>query len=233
MPRRVLALVLVACTDRDHAVAGPCAPSGSAPATIADVVDRINALPSPVTLPCFVSSLPRPLPLEATSDVFSAQPAMGERSPRMFVWYGAETPSGEPGPQLTLTVVPEGPGAALLEIGEATDDGLTVKAEIEMPAEAPLDERAPYERVVEADGSGTGCGVCHGGETAVDEGVYASVPFQPLPSLLVPLSRVHAEAVACGSATDDRCALLRAVFDHGEVVHAPFPADMPTIYGPR
>jgi hypothetical protein len=220
---RVLAgSALVACGGGDR-LAGPCAPEGSAPATVGDVVDRLDALPSPVTLPCFVSSLPRPLPLEASSDVFSAQPAVGERSPRLFIRY----------PGLTLTVAPEGAGAALLELGEAAHDGLTVKAELALPVEVPVAPAAPYERVALVDGSGTGCGLCHGGEVEVADGVYASIPLQPLPKLRVPLDEVAAEALACGSATDDRCALLRAVFGHGDVYHAPFPDDVPTIYDPR
>jgi hypothetical protein len=225
---RVLAgTALVACGDGGGPLPGPCSPEGPPPSTIGDVVDRLDRLdrrdaPSPVSLPCFLASLPRPLPLEASSDVFSAQPAVGERSPRMFVRY----------PDLTLTVAPEGPGATLLELGEA-DGALTVKAELQFPVEVPVAPTAPYERVSFDDGSGTGCGMCHGGEVEVADGVFASIPLQPLPTLLVPLQVVAAEAAACGSATDDRCAMLGAVFGHGEVIHTPFPADMPTIYDPR
>lgn len=221
MSLRVLALVLAGCAGPASSLPSECEPGGAVPATIAEVMERIDALPAPTTLPCIVASLPRPLALEATSDVFSAQPAVGERSPRMFVQY----------PGLTLTIAPEGPGAAVLEFGEAAADGLTIKAEIALPLDGPVEPMAPYDRVAEVDGTGTTCGVCHSGEVEVEPGVFASIPFRPHPELLVPVSRVRAEAEACGEATDDRCALLRAVFEHGEVFHAPFPDDLPTIYG--
>ncbi|MEQ1502571.1 MAG: hypothetical protein ABMB14_10085, partial [Myxococcota bacterium] len=210
----------------------PCAgdDAQAPPASVTEVVDRLSAL-APDSVACLVASLPRPLPLEATDDVFSAQPAVGARSPRLFVQY----------PGLTLTVVPEGPGASLVELGEAdpSHPGLTIKAELAFPLDlsptGPLDPMAPYDRVV--DGEGTRCGVCHPGEVEVRDGVFASVPFQPLSTRRVPIDAVRAEAEACPDAldpggTDDRCALLRAVFGGGPVFHAPFPADTPTIYDP-
>ena len=50
------------------------------PASIDDAVATIGLLPSPVSLECFLESLERPLGLELSSDVFSAQPAQGMES---------------------------------------------------------------------------------------------------------------------------------------------------------
>ncbi|MEZ4239615.1 MAG: hypothetical protein R3F59_26365 [Myxococcota bacterium] len=199
-------------------MAGDCVPGGEAPGAIADVLDRLSG---PTTLPCFLASLPRPLPVVASADVFSAQPAVGERSPRLLLHRDG----------LTMTVVPEGPGVGLLELGEDAGGGLSVKAEIAFPVDGPLDEAAPYDRVREPDG-GTGCGVCHGGEVAVGA-AYASRAIRPLPERVVPLDQVAAEASACGEAADPRCAVLRAVFGHGEVVAGPLPASWPTLYDAR
>src|SRR4051794_26926429 len=64
------------------------APAGttSSPQTIADVVELLNAMPKPVSLPCFLSTLARPLEVHATLSVTSAQPAVGKRSPRIFIF---------------------------------------------------------------------------------------------------------------------------------------------------
>ena len=67
------------------------APEGvsTAPQTIAEVVTLLNALPKPLNLPCFVASLARPLSLHAVNSPFSAQPAQGRRSPRIFIFFPA------------------------------------------------------------------------------------------------------------------------------------------------
>src|SRR5690349_18615452 len=68
----------------------PNAPScaavgGAPPQTIEEVTERLNALPAPASLPCFVASLPRPLKVVATNSRFSVQPADGPNSPRIFI----------------------------------------------------------------------------------------------------------------------------------------------------
>ena len=229
----VWGLALASACDGSPPEAPPpvatCAVEGPAqPTSIAETVALVDALSarSPdgsVTLPCFLASLDRPLSVEATSDIFSAQPAVGLRSPRIFLRSG----------DLILTVVPEGPGRPLLELGERTSDGLTIKAEIVFPVDGPLPADAAYERVRFEDAPGTPCGGCHGREVEVGEGIYASLPLRPASDRLVPLPSVRNEATACLDVETDRCALLRALFGHGEVVHAPFPEDWPTIYDPR
>ena len=74
---------------RQHTT-GCRAPSSvsNAPQSIAETVTLINALPKPLTLPCFLESLARPLEMSATFSVVSAQPAVGHRSPRVFLFLG-------------------------------------------------------------------------------------------------------------------------------------------------
>src|SRR6187551_2246457 len=92
----------------DLAICHPPSGISGAPQTIEDVTALINALAAEhdgkVELPCFVASLDRPLGATASAGYFSAQPAHGARSPRVFLWSGA----------LVLSVVPEGIGKDLL-----------------------------------------------------------------------------------------------------------------------
>ena len=130
------ALVLAACaspavspqlsTDGSTAERRCVPPDGvsGSPQTIDEVVALIDALPPPVTLPCFLESLDRPLHVEAAISRSSAQPAYWDRSPRLFLFIG----------DLVLTVVPEGSGAALLEMGEFVDETHTRKAEQVVPS---------------------------------------------------------------------------------------------------
>jgi hypothetical protein len=184
------------------------APQGvtTSPTTVADVVSLLNALPKPVALPCFLDALARPLSLQAVDSVFSAQPAQGRRSPRVFAFF----------PGLTLSVVPEGPGAPLLELGEARPDDQSLKAEFEFPIEAELDEASPYHRV-HYDEALTTCGFCHQGEERAEEIAsplaFVSPALRPRDYQRVPLSELQAQAASCDAdAEPDRCALLSALF---------------------
>jgi hypothetical protein len=207
---------VAACVQEED----PCALQAR-PASIDEVLDTLERLPSPVSLECFLVSLQRPLGLELTSDVFSAQPADGPDSPRVFVRNEG----------LTMSVVPTGEARRLLEFGEHHPSGLTVKAELEFPVALPLAPDAPFERVHTYE-DGTSCGVCHGGETEVQDGRYASAPLRPRDSRLVPLDELLRVRASCDEGGDDeRCAMLSALLDHGEVVHDPFPEDYPTLFG--
>ena len=202
------------------------APPGipAAPYSIADAVELINALPKPVTLPCFLQALVRPLSLHAVNSIFSAQPADGARSPRIFIFF----------PGLILSIVPSGPGAHLLELAESRPDDRSLKAELELPIETQLDEAAPYERV-HFDDTITTCGFCHQGEER-DESVASPLAFvspalRPRDSQRVWLDQLAAEAAACDDRDDaaddpdagserERCAILQALFDR-----APWPIE--------
>lgn len=234
-----LGVLTAACADQaapaaspDAAAAAPdagpprCTPppgvSGS-PQTIDEVVALLNALPAPVTIPCFLESLDRPLEMEATVSRVSAQPAYGARSPRIFLFVGDT---------LILSIVPEGTGAALLEMAEIVEEARTRKAELELPLDLPIAASAPYDRVIFE--SGTVCGGCHYGEQR-DESVdfarvYVSNALRPYDLDLVPLDRVRAEWLACRPEQEpERCAMLEAIFGHGEVRHRPFPDEFPTL----
>lgn len=178
------------------------------PTSIAEVVALLNALPPPVTVACFVESLDRPLHALATTSPFSAQPAMDRASPRIFIRNGP----------LTMAVVPAGMGKRLLEVAEHDGAGRTLKGEVELPFAGTLAPSAPYDRV--QAGEGTTCGTCHDDEAPASAGRsgFASEILRPPPELDVTLDQLRHEAAGCDASTDaDRCALLGALFDHGEV----------------
>ncbi len=194
------------------------------PSTIGEAVDRMNLLPSPITTPCVLASLQRPLAVVATQSSASAQPGT-EDNPRLFILLDG----------LVLAVVPVGYGAPLLEFGELLDDQHTVKAELVMPFEGPVAHSRPYERVLYPAGSpATACGSCHHEEVLdrmVDGiGGYSSLAYQPTALRNTPLTDVMKEHRDCGpQATSFRCEMFRALLDFGEVHEGKFPEEMQTI----
>lgn len=201
-----------------------CSPGPGAtgsPQTVGEVVTLINSLPMPVTLPCFLQSLERPLRVVATYNVISAQPANGRNNPRLFLM----------GDGISMSVVPTGDGSHLLEIGELTSNTRSIKAEVEFPISEPLAQRAPFERIQRAPG-GTVCYVCHHDEAAADyplDGAFESIAYRPVAGTEVDLAYLAAQYTSCDpQAEPDRCAFFAALFDQGSVTPGAFPEEMPT-----
>lgn len=205
-----------------HEGCAPPAEVSDQPSSVEDTVALVNAMPRPLTLPCFLEALARPLPLHATRSEFSAQPAKGNRSPRIFLSLGS----------LTFSVVPEGIGAPLLEIGEERPDLRSLKAELHFPVKEAVTPSEPYELVLLRDDL-TGCAFCHATELR-EESVpggngYVSQALRPRASERVALDSLRLEHEACDPrAEPDRCALLDGLFGWGEVVDFEFPPDMAT-----
>lgn len=201
-----------------------CAPAPGttgSPSSIAETVDLVNGLPPPVSLACFLEALERPLRLVATRSVFSAQPAMGSRSPRIFLFMEG----------IIHSIVPEGSARNLLEMGEATSPGTSIKAELEFPITETITLATAFERLPLDDI--TTCAVCHDGHVPVAglEGAFESEVLRPADRELVPLAELEGEARRCDGALEpERCALLGALFQHGEVIATEFPRSLPTIF---
>jgi hypothetical protein len=192
-------------------------------ASIAAVVRHINALPAPVTVPCFVASLPRPFSVVATASVTSAQPAFGARSPRLFLLFS----------RLTLSVVAEGHGSTLVEFGEWTSPQRSVKAEVQLPWTTPIAPSDPFTRVRYERGSS--CGFCHRDESpsASGEGAFDSMALRPVSEALVSMETVRAiPAAACESAADtsEKCLFWHALFDYGDVQQGAFDPAIETLF---
>jgi hypothetical protein len=207
----------------------PGAGASSRPASIAETVRLVNSLPRPVTITCLLESLERPLAAVATYSTISLQPAAGLRSPRVFLLTDP----------LVLSVVIDGNGRDLLELGQYVTETRTLKGEIAFPASAAVSAGEPYRRIRSDSAStgakGTSCRFCHPSEEPgpeIDGAVgYISGALKPDRRTLVPLDQVRRERQTCDPSIEpDRCAFLRALFDHGEVNEAVFPAAIPTIF---
>jgi len=189
---------------------------GGSPQSIEDVVALINALPKPLDLPCLLQTLDRPLELNATSNVVSAQPAYGPNNPRIFIVKN----------NLVLSVVPKGDGRPLLEMSVMRSPNTSVKAEIEFPVTDTLPPSAPYDRVVFEGGSvpGTTCGFCHLGEgrdPLIDfADAFESQIIELDFATMVELDYLKWAYSECDRDLEpDRCAMFDAIFGYGEVTY--------------
>lgn len=191
------------------------------PSTIEEVVELINALPKPVTVPCLLSSFDRPLEVNATSNTFSAQPAFGPNNPRIFIYRE----------DLLISVVTKGEGRPLVEFGLMRSPTKSLKGELAFPIEEEITPAAPYERITaEAviGNSGSKCGFCHLNES-LDPDIdfadgYVSDLISPPPSTVVDLDYLLWAYDNCNPETEaDRCAMFDSIFAFGDVTYRPLP----------
>lgn len=195
---------------------GRCRVDGPTPQTIDDVIARINALPKPLSVACFTASLSRPLPVVASTSRFSAQPAGGPEDPRLFLFTGGAI----------LSVVTDGQGRNLLEIGELVTTSRTLKAELVFPITGPIGREEAYAHLDYVPASTT-CGLCHSSEERHPAHPFArvSLALRPPARTLMPLATARSLADACKpEAQRERCLAWASVFAFGEVVEGAFPA---------
>jgi len=204
------------------------APAGTsaAPRDSQEAVALLNALPKPTSVACFVESLARPLAIQATNSIFSAQPALSDASPRVFIKLA----------QGWISMVVDGDGSYLLEFGDimADDPSRSIKGELQLPLEAPVAPSAPYDRVMFND-TVTTCGFCHYDERRADSlpfpTAFASIAFRPRADSLVGVDSLRTQYQSCDWQTQPyRCDLLSAIFGGGEVVELPFSPSLPTFF---
>jgi hypothetical protein len=204
------------------APAGPHRCAGDAdPQTIEQAVAWMAALPPPVDAPCLVAGLRRPLRVEATTGPFSAQPADGEASPRLFFSTGG----------LRLSLVGSGPGAGVVELGELVDGAHSRKAELPLPVAPGATAQDAFDQIAHPV-YGTGCAVCHIDTWDDPRGGQVSIAIRPTPGTEVGIDALSALADGCaqaGAAADARCALITEVVS-GEVRPDPSPAAWPTLF---
>lgn len=231
------------------------APLGLSITDIDSVTDWINAMPKPLSLACFLQSLPRPLYYNATKNVISAQPAIGQRSPRVFFLFD----------DLVLTVATQEPVTRLLGSNERVWDvdgerllemsmrvpapelcnPQSIKAELKFPVTETLPRNAPYAGVESEFFVGSSnCIACHSDEVVLDiiDGVNItrSEMLRGGRSNTVSLSYMLNQYATCDIDYDEnewyRCGMLEAIFAHGQIIWQDFPLDIDTqinAYNPR
>jgi hypothetical protein len=184
---------------------------------MSDLVSLINTLPQPVTLPCVLKALPRPLWVNATLSQESAQPAVDSQDPRIFV-LNSEA--------LILSFVTSGPHSQEFEVGVRTPTGMMIAGYIGFPAQLPLAEVTTYAGVLNPSGSGTTCGACHNGEAPAGlmygTTYYRMQRLKPDAQYDVPLTALEQYSSTCTDGSN-RCAILQALTAPGTVYQFTFP----------
>jgi hypothetical protein len=200
--------------------AGCVAPSGvsGSPRNLPEAVALLNALPRPTTLACFVEALERPLRVYMTSSNQSLQPSPGPRSPRIFV-------VNEP---MVMSIVLEGEASTTLELGYRTTQTRSIKTELLFPLQREVNSVNLFDGVKQDDNERvTRCSQCHTSETQffdpeLQADVFESDLYPPFEVYEVDIESVRAENESCDAVAEpERCELLSAIFDHGDVVAAP------------
>lgn len=207
----------------------PCTSPTGAPValeTIAQIVELLNSMPKPVSIPCFLDVLARPLYVNATASDLSVQPASSPTIPRIFIFSG---------PTLILSFVPAGEGSHTLEMSSLTSNTASVKGELPFPVTATLAADAAYTSIANLQGTGTTCAGCHSAEAAAPSsygpGAYVSTALKPLATRDVSLFDLKFQHGLCQPDDGaDPCAGFEALFGHGEVLPKAFPPEMPTLF---
>lgn len=188
------------------------------PKTVDQVVELINRIEKPVTLPCLISFLPKPLKIYAVNNQASAQPAGGPDSPRIFLF----------NENLILSVVPDGIAKDYLEMSEVVGIYRSVKAELKFPINDIVVNGEPYLTITDQAGATT-CRGCHENatpSTTITSGpAYVSDMILPNPTKRVLDTDLKYWAQYCNSnLTPFRCTMLKNIMLNGQAADAPFTA---------
>ncbi|MFK7873409.1 MAG: hypothetical protein AB8C84_09655 [Oligoflexales bacterium] len=204
----------------------PCEVSVGLPTELSkmeDVVEFINLLPKPLSLPCLIQHLPRPLPLYATLSTLSVQPAFDDQTPRIFLLYG----------DLILSFVALGEESDFLEMSHILNTVSSVKGEIQFPVMQKLEPADPYKKIASKDVEGSRCQGCHTDEKAAPPpfpmGSLQSSAIRPMPQMEMSLQFLEYYADQCEDLSLIRCQMLKSLFD-GEVESHDFPKSMKTFF---
>ncbi len=199
----------------DPSICQPPSGVSGRPRNLSQAISLINSLPRPTTLPCFLQALERPLQVYMTRSDQSLQPSPGARSPRTFI-------VNEP---LVMSIVFEGDAQVTLELGYRTAEARSIKTELVFPLRSDVTVANMFDEVM--NGRVTRCSACHTSESElfndeIQANVFESDTYAPFEVYEVDVESVRGENASCDKAAEPaRCALLSALFDHGDVVPAP------------
>lgn len=218
----------------------------------AALVDWINAMPKPLTLACFIASLPRPLYYNATHSRSSVQPAIGRLNPRIFIQYDQLWLSFVPHEAMTAvkdpitgarTSVWDADGIQLLEFSLEVESDLpvpqSIKGELAFPILNTIPRNAPYARIADSAQEST-CKACHANETIVGalDGVpiFRSKMLRSAKQTLMQPDDIFLHYYACdpqintGPGIENnewyRCQMLKALVEPGAIEWQNFRSDI-------
>jgi cytochrome c553 len=231
LPLSIVLVLIVGCEQNfrepdgghliDPALLECAAQADGGVSSVAGVIARVNAMPHPLSGPCFVATLPRPLAVVGTTGITSAQPAGGPHDPRVFLM----------APGVVIAVVTAGEGAKFIELGEWVGANTTLKAEIALPVTQAIPADEPFTRLERGPGL-TACGLCHHNEephATIAHG-RVSAAYRPEAETERSLADLAAEHQACIShgEVSQRCDMFHAIFDFGPLEQGAFAAEVKT-----
>lgn len=216
------------------------------------VVDWINEMPKPLTLACFIASLPRPFYFNATDSRSSVQPAVGRLNPRIFIQYDKLWLSFVPQEPYTSvrdsvtgtrTSVWDADGEQLLEFSlEVPSDAQvpqSIKGELAFPIYSTLPRDAAYSRIV-SSADESACKTCHSGETRVGSlngiPIFRSKMLRSAKQTLLQPDDIFVYYFTCDPSINAgqggenhewyRCQMLKAFVDQGPIEWRNFRSDI-------
>ena len=195
------------------------------PNSITDAVALINALPKPLTIACFISSLQRPLKINLTTSKKSVQPAIDSSNPRIFIMNFP----------LIISINIKGDKSYIMEFSEFTSDQTSIKAELLFPIAKNILESTPFDRIDDS-GARSACLGCHMNEEKIDSAfsgnIYESTALKPEPETLLSVSEFSSQIYNCDiqETPSRRCHLIYSLFNQGDVEHESFPENTPTFF---
>lgn len=197
------------CTETNEALGNP--------QTIEETIALINALPKPASIDCFLNSLKGPLKVFAVNNGFSAQPAVDQASPRIFILKD----------KLVLSVVPAGTGRNLLEFGELNGTLDSFKGEVQFPVTDTVTIDTIMSHISETTSTST-CITCHSSERKAPYrslgNLFVSRFVRPNESQRVQYPYLRAQASSCNPAINKvRCDILSAIYTKGQAEDGAFP----------
>jgi hypothetical protein len=201
--------ISASCTDVSETLGSP--------KTIEETVTLINSLPRPLSLGCFLNSLKAPLGVMAVNSTGSAQPAVDNANPRIFIIRN----------KLVLSVATAGAGRSLLEFGELVGSSESFKGELAFPVEGTVTANQIISQMAQTTSSST-CATCHGAERKLQHGtlgvLWSSSIVRPNTAQRVNYAYLRAQAASCGAeSTAHRCDVLKAIYTKGLAEDVDFP----------
>ena len=219
--------------------------------SVESVVDWINAMPKPLTLACFVASLPRPLKFNATNSRSSVQPAIGNINPRIFVQYDNLWLSFVPQEAFSAIKIPSPASANPCGMPTANNYWNLVwkwhqtcpspihKGELAFPILNTLPRNAAYAHIADT-ATESRCKACHGYETIVGQldgaAIFRSKMLRSAKQTLLRPDDVFLQYLACdpnintGPTSENhewyRCQMLKAFVDRGPIEWQNFRSDI-------